>query len=65
MAFIKRSTIKSVNVKIGKHIPRCPKCGKPFVSQFESMKFASACRNCSSNMDITEESDLESDLDQE
>ncbi len=65
MAFIKRSTVKPVHAKIGRHMPKCPKCGKPFVSQ--NKKFASACQNCSSNTDNLEEEkpDLESDLDQE
>lgn len=66
MAFIKRSTVKPVNAKIGRHMPKCPKCGKVFVSQFENMKFASACLSCSSKTDNFEESDnFESDLDQE
>ncbi len=42
MAFIKRSTVTPVNVKVGKHMCKCSQCGKQFVTN----KHTKSCPDC-------------------
>lgn len=66
MAFIKRSTITPVNVKVGKKMLKCSSCGKPFVSK----TLTNLCQNCipktvTRNNDGFEEGMTDFDLDSE
>jgi len=43
MAFIKRSTVTPVNVKVGKTMAKCSACGKPVVGA------TTLCDSCNKN----------------